>query len=133
MHWSEAYLRLGYQVGAEGPDLYDCWTFVRLVQDERFGRDVPFMPSPVSRGTTAKVMPAWASSFGWSEVKGAPENGDAAFMANGRVATHVGIYVGDAGEPAILHCPEGGVRLHTFTHLEILGWEVRSYWRPEAR
>ena len=132
MHWSESYLHLGYLVGVDGPDHYDCWSFFRLIQRERFGRDVPFMPSPASRGTTAKVMPAWATSFGWAEVR-QPATGDAAFMANGRVATHVGIYVGDAGKPAILHCPEGGVRLHTFFHLETLGWETRSYWRPEAR
>ena len=132
MHWSEPYLHLGYQVGADGPDLYDCWTFLRLVQRVRFGRDLPFMPSPLSRGTTAKVMPAWAGSFGWAEVQ-KPETGDAAFMANGRVPTHVGIHLGDAGKPSILHCPEGGVRLHSFFHLETLGWEVCSYWRPEVR
>lgn len=132
MHWSECYLHLGYEVGADGPGLYDCWTFFRLIQRERFGREVPFMPSPLSRGTTAKVMPTWASSFGWSEVR-VPETGDAAFMANGRVATHVGIYVDTPDVPRILHCPEGGARFHTFFHLDELGWEVRSYWRPEGR
>jgi len=131
MHWSESYLHLGYKVGVAGPDLYDCWTFFRLVQRERFGRDVPFMPSPLSRGTTAKVMPTWASSFGWAEVR-VPETGDAAFMANGRVATHVGVFVGDLPARHILHCPEGGVRLHTFQHLELLGWDIRSYWRAGA-
>lgn len=132
MHWSERYLHLGYKVGADGPDLYDCWTFFRLVQRERFGRDVPFMPSPLSRGTTAKVMPTWAGSFGWREVL-SPEDGDAAFMANGRVATHVGIRVADISPWHILHCPEGGARFHSFFHLEMLGWEVHSYWRPEAK
>lgn len=133
MHWSERFLVYGYKNGAEGPLLYDCWSFFRLVQKEQFGREVPFMPSPASRGATARAMPEWAGSFGWTPIAADQvATGDAVFMSFLKQATHVGVYVGDVREPSILHCPEGGPGLHTVRKLKDTHWRLRSYWRAPA-
>lgn len=127
-HWSERFMGVGYEKGAQGPDLYDCWSHFRWVQREQFGRDVPFAPSPRSRGATARAMPVWAAEFGWSETA-TPICGDAVFLSYWTVPTHVGVYVDDVREPSVLHCPQGGVALHSLFHLKAARWRVRAYYR----
>lgn len=128
MHWSEKFLGVSYARGAQGPSSYDCWSYFRWVQREQFGRDVPFMPTPGSRGTIARVMPEWAAEFGWVAVT-KPDTGDAAFMANMLHPTHVGVWVADLGEPAVLHCPEGGAALHRRRHLDMARWRLHAFYR----
>lgn len=127
-HWTERFLGVGYARGGQGPDSYDCWSYFRWVQRTAFGRDVPFMPTPMSRGSIARVMPAWAAEFGWVPVE-RPDTGDAVFMANMLHPTHVGIWVGDLKEPAVLHCPEGGAALHRRAHLEMARWRIHAFYR----
>ncbi len=127
-HWSERFLGVVYEQGAQGPDAYDCWSFARWVQREQFGRDVPFAPSPMSRGAVARVMPGWAAEFGWVETT-TPVGGDAVFMSLTKVPSHVGIYVDDAREPSVLHCPQGGPGLHSLFHLKTSMWRLRAYYR----
>lgn len=127
-HWSERFLRFGYRRGATGPDLFDCWSFFRLVQREQFGRDVPFHPSPHGLRAIAAAMPDWAAEFGWRSTE-APETGDAVFMSFWRHPTHVGVYVADLREASVLHCPEGGAALHSLSSLEMARWKVRALYR----
>lgn len=125
-HWTERFLGIGYARGGDGPQAYDCWNFARWVQREHFGRDVPFMPTPASHGSIAKVMDPWAVEFGWRRVE-TPADGDAVFLACLREPTHVGIWVGDL--KAVLHCSLGGAALHTPFHLSAFGWRVCGYFR----
>lgn len=125
-HWSERFLGVGYARGADGPQEYDCWSFFRLVQREQFGRDVPFMPTPSSIGSIAKVMEPWAAEFGWRPID-APADGDAVFLACLRQPTHVGTWVADA--KAVLHCQEGGPALHSLFHLKAFAWRVCAFYR----
>lgn len=129
--WTERFLGVGYKRGGQGPDVYDCWSFFRWVQRERFGRDVPFMPTPASRGSIARAMPEWAAEFGWRRLadEEARETGDAVFMANMLHPTHVGVWVADLPEWAVLHCPEGGAALHRRAHLDMARWRLHAFYR----
>lgn len=127
-HWSQRFLDVGYEQGAQGPDLYDCWSFFRWVQREEFGRDLPFAPSPRSRSGAARALKARVEEFGWRETK-TPVGGDAVFMSFWRQPSHVGVYVDDAREPSILHCPQGGPGLHDLFHLKTSDWRIRGYYR----
>ena len=40
-HWSSAYIGLPWELGAEGPDAFDCWGLARWVQREHYGRELP--------------------------------------------------------------------------------------------
>jgi cell wall-associated NlpC family hydrolase len=127
-HWSEQFLGVSYEQGAQGPDAYDCWSHFRWVQREQFGRDVAFVPSPRSRGTTARILPVLATEFGWKEVD-APSTGDGVLLSYWKMPSHVGVYVDDARAPSVLHCPQGGAALHSLFHLKAAGWRLRAYYR----
>ncbi|MGH3638329.1 MAG: NlpC/P60 family protein [Mycobacterium sp.] len=126
-HWVTAYIGWPYQRCAQGPEYWDCWSFVRHVQKARYGRDVPFMPSPTSWGGVAKAIPQWAAQFGWNPTE-TPRDGDAVFLARLKDPTHVGIWVADL--KVTLHCPIGGSVLHDARHLAAAQWRVRGYFTP---
>ncbi len=127
MHWATAFLDVRYARGAEGPQDYDCWSFFRWVQRERFGRRLAAYATPISLGSIAKAMPAWAAEFGW-QATDAPRDGDAVFLSVLRHPTHIGVWVADLGR--VLHCPEGGAALHDHFHLTAAGWRLRGYFTP---
>ncbi len=127
MHWTTAFLGVGYERGGQGPATFDCWSFFRWVQRERFGRELPAHATPPSLGGIAKAMPLWAAEFGWETVA-APKEGDAVFLSTLKMTTHIGVWVGDIN--AVLHCPEGGAVLHDARHLAAAQWRTRGYFRP---
>ena len=129
MHWATIYVGLPYAVGAQGPEFWDCWSFFRRIQGERYGREIPLLPTPPSWREIAKAFPAWSIEYGWHETK-TPRDGDAVFMSRMRDPTHVGIWLADLG--AVLHCCEGGSVLHYPRHLAAAQWRVRAYYSPEG-
>lgn len=38
-HWAIALIGLPWSVHGSGPDMFNCWEFVRVVQAEHFGED----------------------------------------------------------------------------------------------
>src|SRR5512144_1436743 len=108
-HWATAYIGWPYERGAQGPELWDCWSFFRRVQGERFGREIPLLATRPSWREIAQAFPAWSGQYGWHPVA-KPRDGDAVFLARLRDPTHVGIWVADL--KATLHCCEGGSVLH---------------------
>lgn len=129
MHWATPYIGVPYQRSAQGPEYFDCWSFFRRIQKERFGRDLPLLPSPPSWGAISRAMPEWAGQFGWRPTA-APLDGDAVFMARLRDPTHIGVWIADL--KATLHCAAGGSVLHDARHLAAAQWRVRGYFTPEA-
>ncbi len=127
MHWVQTFLDVGYERGATGPKVYDCWSFFRWVQREQFGRELPAHATPLSVAGIAKAMPVWAAEFGWAPVE-EPIDGDAVFLSQVKVTTHIGIWIDDLR--AVLHCPEGGAVLHDARHLVAARWRVRGHFRP---
>jgi cell wall-associated NlpC family hydrolase len=128
MHWTAGYIGWAYQRLGQGPDVWDCWAFFRYVQRERYGRDLPLLPSPPSWGAVARAMPAWAAQFGWREVE-QPRDGDAVFLSRMKDPTHIGVWVADV--KAVLHCHDGGSVLHDARHLAMAQWRVRGYFSTE--
>lgn len=129
MHWATPFIGWEYVRGAQGPEAWDCWSFFREVERQRFGRDLPAVPSPPSLRQIARAMPEWAGSFGW-HVTTAPRDGDAVFLARLRDPTHIGVWVADLA--SVLHCAEGGSVLHDARHLAAGLWRRRGYFTPEA-
>lgn len=129
LHWAAAYIGLPYSRDATGPREFNCWSFFRHVQSERYGRDLPEIPHPHALFPLVRTFETHAERARWFRVA-APQDGDAVLMRRGRVPIHVGIWIGDVGAGGILHCAEGsGVVFQRLDALRFNGFEVEGYYR----
>ena len=125
-HWSLKYMRAGYKLGADGPEDYDCWNFVRWIWRDHYGIDMPALPTPGDMTEQLRLFATNVSELGWKQVA-EPKNGDGVLFVRAKAGIHVGIYIGDLSPPRVLHNDDGGPKLHMFSHLESLRWSWRFY------
>jgi len=123
-----AYVGKPYQLGADGPDAYDCRGLVCQVLREHFGREVPALPVGPQLGDV------WASNMAsgtWETVQ-TPAHGDAVVLRGG-ADPHVGIYLNSAG-PGVLHASEGARQVvwTPVDRLRMLGFSRLSFVRCHA-
>lgn len=45
-HWAVCYIGLPWSAHGRGPDIFNCWEFVRIIQDRHFGRAQPVIANP---------------------------------------------------------------------------------------
>lgn len=129
-HWTEDYLGLPYAQGGDGPVGFNCWGFFRYVQRDHFGIEVPEISEPESLPKLLRKVPAAAAELGWAQTT-TPQTGDAVLMAHHTHPSHCGVYVGDIGTGAVLHCISGpGSVLHSLRHLAIADWRIIAFYRP---
>lgn len=129
-HWTEQYLGIPYEKGANGPAAFNCWFFFAHVQLSRFGVAVPIVPQPDKLGEIARAFRDQLGGSGWAKV-GKPRTGDGVLMAHFRHPSHVGIYVDDVARGSVLHCMEGhGSALHPMFHLGASRWRITGFYRP---
>jgi len=131
-HWAAELVQRGivWRGGADGPNAYDCWSFVRYVQREHFGRELPGVH--VDAGNPHQVRRAFAGQAEerakWWYVK-APAEGDCVLMSHARFHSHIGVWIAADGG-GILHCLEGcGVVFNTPAQLRAAGWGRVEYFR----
>lgn len=94
-----SYVGKPYQLGGEGPDVYDCRGLLRAVMRDHFGVELPELLSD-----PAAVYGAAVSDGRWQIVE-KPSHGDGVLMRGGN-DPHVGVYL-EAPAPGILHAWEG--------------------------
>lgn len=119
-------MRLGirWELGAKGPDAYDCWSLSQLVQFHLFGRvvhNVDLAPD----ATTADIIEAVArhpAHRQWRLHDGPPAHGDAVKMGNLQNPLHIGTFLAiDRG--MVLHLAEhAGICCDTLTELRQQGY-----------
>lgn len=119
------YVGKPYELGADGPESYDCRGLVCRVLRMHFGRDVPVLPVGPQLGHV------WAenmSTGAWETVT-RPRHGDAVVLRGGN-DPHVGIYLESAG-PGVLHAFEAcrQVVWTPFDRLRMLGFSRLSFVR----
>ena len=128
-HWANEYIGIPWRNGAQGPDAFDCWAFVRHIQCEHYGVVVP--PINVDASHLKAVMVSFSRHpelVNWERIA-APEEGCCVLLANGRYPAHVGVWV--AG--ALLHCQQPvGVVYHDLLTLRNSGWGQLQYYRHKA-
>lgn len=124
LHWSAAWLRRAWT-----PD-FTCWTLVREVQAQHFGRTVP----DLDVADTAAVGAAIAAGR-WQVVDGPAIAGDV-ITVHGHDGPHIGVALGDG---RLLHnvggmrdgVPRGGVCIDPIDQLGALGFGRLKMWRPQ--
>lgn len=133
MHWASALVGIPWQLGAQGPQAYDCWSFFRYVQRERFGVEVPEVIAPVQAPSAyARAFQAHLEWSHWVRVD-RPAEGDAVPMSRNTRIHHIGVWLAADGG-GVLHCVEGGgVAYSTLQALRAGLWRRIEFYRHESR
>ena len=122
------YVGLPYELGADGPDRFDCRGLVCHILRQHFGRAVPDLPV----GTDMAAL--WSASLetGAWETVATPSHGDAVVMRGG-ADPHVGIYLAP-GAPGVLHAyaPMHQVIWTPLDRLRVMGFGRLAYVRCHA-
>ncbi len=129
MHWAVEYIGRPWVNGAQGPDSFDCWSFFRFIQREKFGIDVPAVD--IDADHLRSVLTAFSSHDElkmWNPVN-LPGEGDAVLMRHSKHPSHIGLYINVDGG-GVLHCVRGeGVVFSTLTSLKLTGWGRLEFYR----
>ena len=126
--WPARFVGLAYSPTGEGPDAFHCWAFVRHVQREIFGRELPAAPSSGGYVADAAAIAGSAEHARWKRV-GIPRDGDVVLMGRTRTPTHIGVWAtADGG--GVLHCLDPiGVVFHSRSRLALEHWRVGGIYR----
>jgi hypothetical protein len=128
MHWAEHYIGIPWSATGDGPVSYHCWAFVRHIQKEYFGRDLPGIPNPEDVLAIARGFRDHPERQRWKLVN-APKDGDCVLMRQARYPIHVGVWL-DTDNGGVLHCSqEAGVAFQTLNSLALNGWSVEGFYR----
>lgn len=110
-HWANQYIGKKWERGAEGPDAFDCWSFVRHVFKEQYGKNIPTMEIPCKNPEQY--------SYQWKPIE-KPVDGCGVLMRNEK-SPHVGVWL-DVNGGIVLHCTKGrGVTIDDAQTLKALG------------
>lgn len=131
-HWAGQYIGQRWESGANGPDAWDCGTFVRHVQRTHYGRAIPHAFADASNIHAVVRALAGLDLGDWDEMP-APRDGDGVILAHARYGSHVGVWI-DVDGGGVLHCQNGaGVIFTPAAKLAPSGWGRVKFYRPGAR
>lgn len=131
--WVGDYIGRAWVSGAQGPDTFDCWGFVRFIQQTHFGRALPAVDFNAHslKDCMATCLDQREKSY-WRQVE-YPVHGDCVLMSQGKQPSHVGLWVTLPECNAVLHCVKGaGVVLSTLQHLHMMGYQVLGTYQWQA-
>ena len=125
----EPLLTCRWELGAEGPRAWDCWSLFRHAQAGLFGRVVPRVV--LSKGTpitkTSALLASHPGRALWRQVP-APAHGGAVELSSVRTPLHVGLWLAVDGG-LVLHCAEpAGVQLDSLLTLRACGWRLLRFY-----
>lgn len=132
-HWAEPYIGMPWAKWGEGPDIWNCWTFFRHVQDAHFGVPTPMVPYADSLLVLARLFRDHDERGHWVEVaEGDWREGDGVMMRTARYPIHVGVWLEvDGGK--VLHCADGpGVVCQSIRDLRANGWRIHGVYRYQG-
>lgn len=115
--------------GGDDMSGFNCWNFVRHIQREHFGREMPQVRIDETRPMAfLRHLRLHPERKNWRQTA-IPEEGDIVEMGIGRDVTHIGVWVRETDGGGILHCVQGaGV---VFSNVFVVGadWPLLKYWR----
>jgi len=107
-HWAAPLIGKPWQLGADGPDAFDCRGLVRHVWRSQRGIDVPALMPEIMHDAHAIIDAALA--HGWRSagrgLKTRPREWDIVMMSSLR-GPHVGVMIDVDGHLQLLHCVGG--------------------------
>lgn len=128
-HWASQYIGLPWEYGGQGPESFDCWGFVRAIQQTQFRVSMPVVTVPESWAAAHQLIEGHEERGNWIRVS-EPMEGDLVLMARNKYPVHVGIMILVDGRLGVLHCIQhSGVVFNTVPSLRSCGWGALSYYR----
>lgn len=125
----EGLLGRPWKLGAQGPEAFDCWSLLRHVEAQAFGRDLPLvaLPENTRPDRVAAALAGHPKRSLWRQVP-RPSHGGGVEMTSVRTPLHVGVWLElDGG--LVLHCAAGvGVSLDSMLALRAMGWNGIKYY-----
>lgn len=130
MHWAADYIGIAWEYGATGPFAYDCWNFVRMVQERHYGVHLPEVAyDPDNWRNATEEMLHHPEHQNWEQVY-EPQDGDVVMMARNRLPLHIGLWINTGKSRGVLHCAEPcGVVFNGPFELRSLGWGSLKFYR----
>lgn len=129
-HWAKSYIGLPWVRGATGPNSFDCWGFVRHIQDVRYGHNLPDLSAQASDvRSAARLIADHDERINWVQVD-RPSDGDVVLLARKTIPIHIGVWVDANQSSGVLHCVERiGVMFSNLHNLRTQGWCGLTYYR----
>lgn len=128
-HWALKYIGTPWEYGANGPDKFDCWNFVREVQRVHYGINMPEIDYKQDQRLASAHMRTHPELENWTQEPIA-QDGDIVMMARARYPAHVGVWTTANGKPGVLHCLEGaGVVFQQAAIISSHGWGLLKFYR----
>lgn len=127
MHWAEKYIGKPWANGAQGPDAFDCWGFVRHVYLAERGIALPVLDIDADKPLAIRhAIVKEQAAERWVQVAGELEDFDVVLLSQARHPDHVGVWV----KGALLHCiRDAGVVYQTRQSLRTAAWNIVACYR----
>lgn len=130
-HWATALIGKPWQNGAQGPDAFDCWGFVRHVYQTQRGVVLPVLNINADQPLAIRhAIAGEKSSALWQPVAAdALADFDVVLLSKAQHPDHVGVWASGA----LLHCIRvAGVVHQTRQSLRQSGWNLVACYRRAA-
>lgn len=112
-----------YEVGAVGPDSYDCWGLAQVIQRELFGREMPDIKSPPkSLKSLIHYVRDHDARKQWKAAEKFPIHGQLVEMTQSEHPFHIGVYLEYDGGGIIHSFNPAGVCFDRPAVLRLAGW-----------
>ena len=130
MNWTDL-IGLPWRYGADGPDAFDCWGFVRFVQREMFHRELPVVPVPEHWVAVQHLLQTHREHANWHRVLlTEAQDGDLVLMARNRIPVHIGVALRANNTNGVIHCMQPhGVVFQPYANLRTTGWGHLTCYR----
>lgn len=128
-HFANKYIGRPWVAGAQGPDSFDCWGFVRYVLKHEYDHNVPQVN--VNAECLRDVLQAFRTDLAFQAFKEVekPQDGDVVLMRQSKNPVHAGLWL-DIDGGGVLHCVrDSGVVFQNVRSLNTCGWYLDSYYR----
>lgn len=109
MHWAQNYLNKPWEIGARGPDKFDCWGLIYWIYKQHFNVELPLYPgvNAVNLKQVAQVITSESEDCDWIRLNVPQDNCVVAMSKNTKHLHHVGLYL-DVDGGLILHALDAG-------------------------
>ena len=128
-HFANKYIGRPWVAGAQGPDSFDCWGFVRYVLKHEYGYAVPQVN--VNPECLRDVLHAFRTDLAFTAFMEVPypRGGDVVLMRQAKNPVHAGLWL-DVDGGGVLHCVRGnGVVFQNIASLNACGCFLDSYYQ----
>lgn len=135
--WVDAYCGWPFQEKGRTRDGVDCWGFVRLVLQERYGIEVPSYLAEyrsTKQGRTIgqavqREVIHWTEQSEWRRID-TPQEGDVVLLLHGGLPNHIGVMV---NEELFLHVEHGINSTWEWIHDRLWRQRLEGFYRHCSR